>query len=349
MKIGLVFHKNPLAAPSSIDIIRLRSLSLGLYKKGFDMEIIAPVNMPSELENLVPVRPLRELNNLSQYDLIKTSYHYPLELIAPMLSSFDGPVVSRIVRVVGDRLPERDEGSRERLLRCQELINRYSTVVIFNNDENARRWESFYGPKKRRFIVPNACPKIIPDHGENPFRSGKPGIIFLGSIAAPRMPILMNELALRLSSLAEVHFFGLNKTDMYGGGASCHLSPLIIDHGELPEDQTWNYLRYAHLGLALATGPYPFDNDITKIFNYLRAGLPVLSEEPIVNNSLIAELDYGRIFSFDDPGDMVIKAKELLNSDQKSKSCKIMEFMAKNHSWDNRVDAYSGLFRELLK
>ena len=38
-----------------------------------------------------------------------------------------------------DQLPERDEPWRERLLHCQELIRRQSSVVVVNNTENKIR------------------------------------------------------------------------------------------------------------------------------------------------------------------------------------------------------------------
>jgi glycosyltransferase involved in cell wall biosynthesis len=135
---------------------------------------------------------------------------------------------------------------------------------------------------------------------------------------------------------------------MYGGGAHCRLHPLIVDHGEVPEPDLWDYIRHADVGLALATGPHPFDNDVSKIFNYLRGGLPVLSEEPIVNNELIRQTGYGSTFTYGDVDDLVLRATELLDHPPVQKREWVMDFMAEEHSWDTRVETYLALFREIL-
>ena len=89
------------------------------------------------------------------------------------------------------------------------------------------------------------------------------------------MVSMLNEAARMLSDLGRIHLVGLNKAHMYGGGKDCVLDPLIRNHGELPEDAIWDYIRHASIGLALATGTHKFDNDLSKIINYLRGGLPV--------------------------------------------------------------------------
>ncbi len=125
------------------------------------------------------------------------------------------------------------------------------------------------------------------------------------------------------------------------------LNPLVLDHGELPEQAIWDYVRHASIGLALATGPHAFDNDVSKILNYLRGGLPVLSEEPIINNELVRKTGLGTSFAFDDAEDLAAKAKDLLRMDFQAKKQRVMEFMASEHSWDKRVSAYSALFRSI--
>jgi glycosyltransferase involved in cell wall biosynthesis len=100
--------------------------------------------------------------------------------------------------------------------------------------------------------------------------------------------------------------------------------------------------------LALATGTHKFDNDLSKIINYLRGGLPVLSEEPIVNNDLIRQTGFGKIFRFGDVNDLATKAKELIMDPNQSNRESVMRFMVKEHSWDNRVEVYLKLFQAIL-
>ncbi len=345
MRIGIVFHKDPFVPPVGIDLVRLRAIAGGLIRKGIDAEVLSPIPREGLIEGFIPVRNLSALRENGRYDLIKTCYHYSITLIGP----YRGPVVSRIVRVVDEKLPERDEPFREQLLRCQQLIKERASTVALNNAENRARWHLMYGADPPTVLVPTGCPAEIPMSGSNPYPAGRSSVLFLGSLAAPRMVEMLNAAAMELKSLADVHLIGSNKACMYGGDEACVLDPLVIDHGELPEEQVWRYIRYASIGLAFATGLHPFDNDVSKILNYLRGGLPVLSEEPIVNNELIRRTGYGETFAFGEVPDMIAGARKLLENPPVEKRESVMRYMASEHSWDRRVDTYVELFRRIVE
>ncbi len=344
MKIAFVFHKDPFAPPRGIDLVRLRALTVGLIRRGVQTEIVSPVEREGAIEEIVPVRGLRALEQPGRHDLIKTCYHYSMELIG----EYKGPIVSRIVRVVDERKPERDESARERLLHCQEIIRSRSTILVLNNRENQVRWRRLYGEDPPIILVPTGCPEEIPARGENPFEDTKPVMLFLGSLAAPRMVTMLNRAARRLSSRCRIHLVGKNKARMYGSDVECPIDPLVVDHGELPQDEVWNYIQYADVGIALATGPDPFDNDVSKILNYLRGGLPVLSEEPIINNTLVLRTEFGRTFEHDNVDDLVTQATELLENPPLARRDWVMRFMAREQSWGRRVEIYISLFKSIL-
>jgi len=343
MKIAIVFHKNPFAPLASIDLIRLRAISGGLIGRGIEVEIVAPVEEIGFIDGVVPVRPLSFLKS-DRYDLVKTCYHFSIDLI----NGYEGPVVSRIVRVVDDLLPERDESIRRYLLRYQSLIKERASCIIVNNIENKERWQAFYGTDTSVVCVPTGCPSVIPLPQKNPFDPHEKVVLFLGSIAAPRMITIINEIARRLEGIARVHFIGLNKSHLYGKNKENILSPLVIQHGTMSEEMIWNYIFHARIGLAIATDPHPFDNDMSKIFSYLRGGLPVLSEEPIINNALIRETGFGLTFQYDNMEDLTEKALFLLQNPPLEKREAVMAFMAREHSWERRVETYAKLFRALI-
>ena len=343
MRVGIVFHKNPFVPPTGIDLVRLRALATGLVGRGIQAEIVAPVRRAGLIEGIVPVHPLEVLKSPTPYDLLKTCYHDSIELIG----TYQGPVVSRIVRVVDERLPERDEPARARLLLCQERIRERASVLVLNNRENMLRWQKLYGPKPRIVLVSTGCPREIPLPRRNPFNGDRPVVLFLGSLAAPRMVRMLNEAARRLRAIADVHLVGLNKAGLYGGDEKCRLDTGIVDHGEVMEQDAWDYIRHAAVGLALATGPLPFDNDVSKILTYLRGGLPVLSEEPILNNELVRQTGLGTTFTYDNVDELAAKAEYLIRDPMPAKRERVMRFMAEEHSWDRRVDTYVDLFNEL--
>ena len=344
MRVGIVFHKDPFAPPTGIDLVRLRAIASGLVRQGIEAEIVSPVDREGTLEGIIPVRPLAVLGTRAPYDLLKTSYHFSVELIG----NYAGPVVSRIVRVVDDQEPERDAPFRRRLLDCQQLIRKRSVALALNNEQNAARWHALYGDLPPIVLVPTGCPERLPPAGANPYNPAKRVMLFLGSLAAPRMVEVLNQAAHRLQRRCTIHLVGLNKACLYSYEKQCLLDPLIVDHGERPEQEVWDYVRNAHVGLALATGPHPFDNDVSKIFTYLRGGLPVLSEEPIINNDLVSETAYGKTFPFGDLDALCLRAAELLESRPSAERQSVMQFMAEEHSWDRRVDTYVELFRRIV-
>jgi glycosyltransferase involved in cell wall biosynthesis len=344
VRIAIVFHKNPCGPPTGIDLVRLRAVARGLIDRGVSAEIVAPVAQEQHIEGGIPVLPLEALDQPGRYDLVKTCYHPSIML----LGRFDGPVVSRIVRVVDHESPARDEPFREQLLRCQERIRERAACVVLNNHSNEARWRTLYGPEPDIALVPTGCPRELPPLGRSPFPPDVPAVLFLGSVAAPRMVRMLNEAAHALEGKARIHLVGLNKACMYGGDVNCTLSPLVVDHGELPEQAAWDYIRNASVGLALATGPDPFDNDVSKVLNYLRGGLPVLSEEPILNNDLIQATGLGRVFRYDDLADLVHGALALIQHPPSELRESTMRFMADEHSWDRRVDAYVELFSRIV-
>jgi len=345
MRIAIIFHKDPLAPPTGIDLVRLRAISSGLIQRGIRTEIIAPVSQVTMLDGKIPVYGLDRLDSGPPYDIIKTCYHDSIRLVP----SGNANIVSRIVRVIDLTLPERDDHFRANLLECQELILKRAHTVVFNNEENRLRWLRMYGGFVKTALVPTGCPSNIPPLGKNPYNTHKKILLFLGSIAAPRMLGMLNELARRVANIAEIHLVGLNKTLMYGDGSNCDLSKLIVNHGAKAENETWDYIYHANAGLALATGPHPFDNDISKIYSYLRGGLPTLSEEPILNNKLVLGLEYGAVFPYGDIDALVSRCETILHNPPLEKRYQVMRRMAMEQSWDDRVVLYINLFEKIIR
>ena len=117
----------------------------------------------------------------------------------------------------------------------------------------------------------------------------------------------------------------------------------------MPENEVWNYIQHADIGLALATGPHAFDNDVSKIFNYLRGGLPVLTEDPILTNKLVKQTGLGKIFMYGNVDDLISNALELLDNPMKQKKKEaVMKFMIEHHSWEKRVKDYALFLRSFI-
>ncbi len=156
----------------------------------------------------------------------------------------------------------------------------------------------------------------------------------------------LNRLAAALAGRARIHLVGRNKSGLYG--RLRRLSPLVADHGEKPSRAVWDYLRWAEAGLALAVGPEPFDNDSSKVLHYLRAGLPVACEAPILQGSLAAGLGLGRVAPYADPAGLAAALGELLaNPPSPARRGRARRIMARDHAWGRTVTAYLELFARL--
>ena len=345
MKIGIVFHKEPVNTLNSIDNIRLKEITQGLQLLGFDVEIVAGVKGRELIFNDIPVVPLDYLAEEGRYRVIKTCYHTSIDLI----SKYSGKVISRIVRVVDNKKPERDGANRKRLLYLQELISRRSCALVFNNKENIERWQALYGRHSRCYIVQNGCPRKIPLNLINPYCKNAKIVLFLGSICALRIGKILNQLAVTLPDDIEIHLIGKNKLNIYAPESGFTLSDKIVNHNQMNESDIWNYIYHADIGLVIATGPYSFDNDFCKVYSYLRGGLPVLSEQNVVNNDQILKCNYGQIFSFDQIDDLRKRLFSMLKKPffKKNRS-DVMAYMSRDHSWYERCKRYKEIMNEVI-
>jgi hypothetical protein len=264
-----------------------------------------------------------------------------------LVQDFEGPVVARLVRVVDERHPARDRRQRGHLLAAQDEVSRLAAAVAFNNPENQARWRRLFGSGLPSLLTPTGCPERLPPRRCRPFPLDRVVAIYLGSLASSRQVEMLNRCARALAGLAEVHLVGRNKSGLYG--RTRRLDTLVRQHGEKDPREIWDFLRAAHLGLALAVGPEAFDNDSSKVVHYLRAGLPVLAEEPILQIGLLRSLGMGQGFGYGRVGELRQAARALLSWLPAPATRRwAMSVMRREHSWLRRVDAYLELFQHLL-
>lgn len=347
MRIAVVFHHDPTTRRPGVDVVRLEAMTVQLGEAGFRAEIVAPVAVGTTWRSGLTVRPLTALAQAGRYDLVKTCYHQSIKLIG----DYTGPVVSRLVRIVDNERPRHDANQRAELLACQEMTARRAWAVATNNRENADRWRDLYGslarPEQEVVLTPTGTAAKLPPPGPSPYGDDhRPRILFLGSVSAPRQARLVNHLAAALGDRAAIHHVGPNKTGLYGDFIP--LDEAIASHGQIREERIWDWLRHADLGLILTYGPDRFENDIAKTYNYLRAGLPIVYEEPIIQDELIDSLAMGRGFEHGRTGALATAVEEMLAAPPTGPDRRAAaEAMVKRHTWAARAAVYAELFPRL--
>lgn len=158
MRLGLLHHKDPTGPVRGADLARLRGLSTALRRLGVDVALVAPITVETIVFGSIPALPLSALSDSGRFDLVKACWHLSLELA----NRWNGPLVCRLVRVVDEERPARDEALRERLLACQEFAAQRAAGLVFNNRENARRWIARHGRGRLLAFAPPGCPANTP-------------------------------------------------------------------------------------------------------------------------------------------------------------------------------------------
>ena len=271
-----------------------------------------------------------------EYDAVKVCYQASIDLVPPHPN-----LIVRMCRVVDEHRPKRDDGRRAELMRQQQRISEIASAVAFNDTVNAERWKSLYGKPEQVLIVPTGCPSKIPDPQDNPFPQDKRIVLFCGSITSHRFPNVLNRLAHGLRKVrpdVEVHLVGRDRLVHYAGDSEPLDKSVVHCHDPVDEKEAWQYILHADVGVALAPSGDEFESELSKIYYYLRGGLPAVTESVVPNRGVIEDASHGTIAGYDDPEDLVRKTLEAMELPARNPD--VMQHMVDHHSWVQRAGIY---------
>ncbi|MCH8251821.1 MAG: glycosyltransferase [Planctomycetes bacterium] len=333
--VAMVYSKDASRQTAGMDLIRWIEMGHQLASCGWTVHLVT--------DKPAGIRKLRELPvvdaaaaSWERYDAVKVCYQHSIDLVPPHPC-----IIVRMCRVADEHRPKRDHIRRKAVLAQQERVSEIARFVSFNDQENARRWRAMYGNRQETLLVPTGCPESIPTARNDPFRTGRRVVLFAGSLTAPRFVGALNALAERLRSVVpdvDVHFVGRNRLHVYGVSGA-ELDPgLIKIHAPVRVEESWQYLLHADVGVALAPSEDAFESELSKIYYYLRAGLPVVTESNVPNRTLLEETGHGFVAEYDDVGDLVTRIAEALELE--TRHPEVMGYMAAKHSWRGRAEVY---------
>jgi hypothetical protein len=232
---------------------------------------------------------------------------------------------------------------RERMLRTQQAIHdgaRYVTVLT----EPARAlWLQLFGPRDRMLVVPGAAAADIPARGVDPFPSGDvKRVLFSGNVyttqpEANRVLVAkLNALGARVAPRARLFFAG--------PGDTSRLDPALVTHlGVASYTDAWQHMLHAHVGVVVSAGEFMHNNESTKIYHYLRAGLPTVSEDGFPNDDVIRESGLGFVTP---SGDMDGMAGAVIEAGERSWDREAaVRYILGHHTWDARMAIYDEVFQ----
>lgn len=335
--------------------IRWQKISEALARLGHEVDVATDEGRWRE--GAIPMGPrlrrvpLRGLN-WSRYDIVKTLFHLGFETLAEYGGAGHPFVISKLGSVVG---AEDMPGiyfygeTRCRLYNVQKEIHRTSRFVTVLSPAAHELWRQVHGDRDGMLLVPGAADAEIPEPGPNPYGAiGSRICIFSGNLyyhdAQPEanrtLCAKLNELGRRLAgSGVRLCFLGIGDTGS--------LDPdQVTDLGNRPYPDSWNYLQHASVGVVVSAGPFMHNNESTKIYHYLRAGLPVVSEEGFPNDYVVRESGLGFVVSSEAMDQMAERIVEACHREWDRNAA--VRYILDRHTWDSRAQVYQSVMAENL-
>ena len=231
---------------------------------------------------------------------------------------------------------------RQWLYGVQQLIAEHSRFVIVLTEPSRELWVREHGRTEDVFVIPQGVDRHIPDPIRNPYGAWPEKIaVYVGTIydhSQKEMNLLWQQ---RLNKLGSALRRRGIRLCLIGAGDTDLLDPAAVTClGPVRNQDIWDYHYFASVGVILAHGPVQH-NESTKLYYYLRAGLPVVSEAPVPNNHVLGQAGLGFVVPFGDEQQFADRIAE-------ASACpwdrtRAMAYMIENHSWDARVTRYEQL------
>jgi hypothetical protein len=327
----------------AMNTIRWLRVSEGLADLGFSVDMIVetPTPLGPPRSNLRYVPP--SAADWSTYHVVKTLYPSGLRALLKTGGEQHPFIVARVGAVVGptDDTPGVFFFGDERKVRWelhQEARQRARYVTVLTESSRAL-WEAHFGLRPPVLVVPTGVERAIPPPRQNPFvGSSLKSAVYIGNIYATHQRELnlswqerLNALGARLLARGiRLYFVGPGRTDRVDSRVVTNVGP--VDH-----ETVWDYQYFADVGIVLARGAVQHD-EASKLYYYLRAGLPVVSEAPVPNNHLITESGLGLIAPYADEAVMadMIEEAACRHWDRRAAQAYILT----HHTWDRRMQVY---------
>jgi hypothetical protein len=115
--------------------------------------------------------------------------------------------------------------------------------------------------------------------------------------------------------------------------------------GVVPYDRSWDHLRFADVGVVVSAGPFMHNNESTKIYHYLRAGLPVVTESGFPNENVAIESGLGRVVAAGDQRAMADEVCRLAAECGPDDRAGAIRYILAHHTWDRRAAVYDAVLR----
>ena len=351
IRIATVYKRGHLERlePYAMNTVRWVKVSECLADLGFKVDVIVNTH-----EGEHQARPnLRYVPfakvNWNEYDVIKTLFHTGYETLVKEGMEEHPFIISKLGSVVGSGDDTEGvhffDGERSKLYEIQRQLHEHSRYVTILTGASKCVWQGEFGVKNNILLVPTGVDRRIPHRSRNPYADFREKIaVYIGNIYDSMQKEVNLRWQARLNDLGRLLRKRGIRLCLVGLGDTEKLDQNTVTClGPVRNDRIWDYQFFADVGITLAQGKVQH-NESSKIYYYLRTGLPVVSEDPIPNNHVIEESNLGFICDYGDNQMMaeMIEAAVVGRWDREG----ARQYILSNHTWDNRVRIYERLIKE---
>ena len=332
--------------------IRWQKISEALAKCGHQVDMatnefqgmrwwrrISPIHMAKNVRRV----PLCEVR-WGDYDVVKTLFHIGFETLQAYGGQDHPFIISKLGSVVGSG--DRDGiyfygEERERLYSTQRRIHQTSRYITVLNESAKDLWAECFGLRNNMLIVPGGVDRSVPPPSHDPYRGErKKRCIFAGNIYGKgSQPEANSALVVKLNRLGKALSERNVRLYMLGPGDVRKLDKRYVTYlGVVSYEDTWDYLYFADVGVVVSAGTFMHNNESSKIYHYLRVGLPVVSEAGFPNDQVVTESGLGCVVENANVDLMARKIQEAAEKHWNRDHA--INYILSNHTWDKRVEIY---------
>ncbi|MFC1668335.1 hypothetical protein ACFL1T_03000 [Chlamydiota bacterium] len=352
IKIAAIYDNNLTANFKAciMDRIRLAKVSEALASLGFSIDIIVNDRKGIVQKNSNVRYVSSDIAQWKDYDIIKTFFHRGFQFLVDNKLDDHPFIISKLGSVVGssNSIPGVHfyGNVRKRLFNIQRRIAQKSKYVSILTQKSMSLWKNEFKRHDNILLVPTGVDRNIPQPSYNPYSAFREKIaVYIGSIYDASMQREVNlKWQRRLNIIGSILKKKGIRLCLIGIGNIDQLDRNMVTYlGPVSNETIWDYQYFANVGIVLAQGRAQH-NESSKIYYYLRTGLPVVSEESVPNNNIIREANLGFIVDYNDNRKMADLIEEAVYAEWDRKSA--IEFIVQHHTWDIRVKKYHQLIKD---
>jgi len=352
IRIATVYSQKSIRRLYKMSTIRWFRMSEALANKGYSVDMI--VNNSGKIKHLSPTLRLMPYDKVrwAHYDIIKTLFHEGFECLMKEGVSNHRFIISKLGSVVSHK---EHSGvhfhgrARKKLYDIQTEISYKSKYVSLLTEASRDLWMEEFGRRDNVLLVPTGVDADIPLPSNNPYRKFKEKIaVFIGNIYSSKKQRDVNlRWQRRLNMIGKLlKKKGIRLCLVVFGSADRLDASSVTYIGPIDNKFMWDYQYFADAGLVLAQGAEQH-NESSKIYYYLRTGLPVISDNSIPNNNLISKTGLGFIAGYGNDKEFADLVDKAVCIDWGQKRNEAIRYILNNHTWEKRVEIYDKLINHV--